>query len=263
MSVKRQTRPWHFAVRYVPQLTGIDGVDTTFFGGADPDNNGLPNFFGTSAAAPNVAAVAALALQAAGGSGCLQPFELYHLLQTTAKPIPLPENRGRAQAQAGTLNFTIWGDWSRWENYFGLSLDPNCAYGVASIQLNTADTGLQFSTNPARFNIGDSDGITRTDVMVSPSSDGTTYTLAFAPGSFNAGRSFRFGTSLYNPLQGSTEIDADRLRGLKVKVTFQDGRVIDAAVDAPRKNDVNRFTGAGLVDAAAAVSRVQQGQHRF
>ncbi|MFO0895974.1 MAG: S8 family serine peptidase [Pirellulales bacterium] len=70
------------AVRAKPDLMANDGTSTTFFGSTI---SGLPHplFFGTSAAAPNAAAVAALVRQANPG---FTPAQVYSRLTSTADP---------------------------------------------------------------------------------------------------------------------------------------------------------------------------------
>jgi hypothetical protein len=63
-----------------PEIVAPDGGETTFFG-TDTNGNGFPNFFGTSAAAPHAAGVAALLLQAKPGS---TPLQIYAALENTA-----------------------------------------------------------------------------------------------------------------------------------------------------------------------------------
>ena len=68
-------------LRAKPELTSVDGGDNTFFGRRDYEPNGMPNFFGTSAAAPHAAAVAALMLQA---NNSLTPTAIKTAMQATA-----------------------------------------------------------------------------------------------------------------------------------------------------------------------------------
>ncbi|SFQ36728.1 S8 family serine peptidase [Hymenobacter arizonensis] len=70
-------------IRRNPSVVGPDGGNNTFFGSdINLDDDNFPNFFGTSAAAPHVAAVAALMQQA--NSNRLSPQQVRDLLTSTA-----------------------------------------------------------------------------------------------------------------------------------------------------------------------------------
>jgi hypothetical protein len=79
-------------IRNTPALTGLDGGNTSFFytdSGIDPDV--FPNFFGTSAAVPHVAAIAALVLEKTASLGfTLSPQQLYELLMNSTVDIGEP-----------------------------------------------------------------------------------------------------------------------------------------------------------------------------
>jgi Subtilase family len=85
-------------VRVKPDIVGPDGVNTTFFGYPLSDsglsdtstvtqcqnNTAYPSYFGTSAATPHPAGVAALMLQANAG---LTPTQIYSALRSSASPM--------------------------------------------------------------------------------------------------------------------------------------------------------------------------------
>jgi subtilisin family serine protease len=100
--------------RFQPLFTSVDGCNTTFFGVPDSsaaaalgmptgyagEPDGFPNFFGTSAAAPNAAAVAALLRQA---NPSLSPAKINEALASTAIDIT------GERAGAGLDNVTGYG----------------------------------------------------------------------------------------------------------------------------------------------------------
>ncbi|MDH3510873.1 MAG: S8 family serine peptidase [Gammaproteobacteria bacterium] len=68
-------------VRLKPEITAVDGVNTTFFFDDSHGSDGIDDFFGTSAAAPHAAGIAALMLQAQPGA---TPGQVNAALEGTA-----------------------------------------------------------------------------------------------------------------------------------------------------------------------------------
>jgi len=242
-------------IRLTPQITAIDGVDTTFFG-SDTDGNGFPNFFGTSAAAPDAAAVGLLVIQATGGPGSIRAADLYDRLQDTATPVPLSIDRALASTKAGPVEASANGDFARQRDYWRLKVDRHTKHTVNSVSINLTTPSMHWS-NPAStttgFFVGTAKGLLPTDVTATRSADLTTLTLTFKPGTFGAGDELTFANFIFaSILPFQFPFDADRVAGGLVTVTLDDASTATGTFHVEKRITPNHFTGAGLVNADAA-----------
>lgn len=97
-------------IRQTPAYAAAQGTDTTFFGESgtgDVENNGFPNFFGTSAAAPHAAAIATLVKQR---NPTFTPQQIYDRLASTATDIEEPGFDNTAGAGLLNAYAALFGD---------------------------------------------------------------------------------------------------------------------------------------------------------
>lgn len=141
-------------VRDGVDFVAIHGSETSFFGGSDVEDNGVTNFFGTSAAAPVAAGVAALVLQA---NPDFSPTQLETRLKSTATDM---EGAGfDVRTGAGLIN--------AWDAVFGtevvsaaipgdgLSEDFEDGYLNGSWQTEATGAGNVLTSNAAFLNNSD------------------------------------------------------------------------------------------------------------
>ncbi len=272
--------------RRKPDIAAPDGVNTTFFpvgGDSAEDADSFPNFFGTSAAAPHGAGVAALVLEKAGGPGKISPTQMRRLLQRTAVEHDLNPNTARAVATAGPATVVVQaqGDGGAYSglNAFTFSVGMRSPNGYTllflTIDLATANPnrtvqgvskpGMQFDPRVGAgfpLTIGKLQGLNATDVTFSPLNQAAPFSqrlkISFAPGSFSRVSALRFGVDRDETSIGAGGNAVDLLAGARITgvvlsptgepITFDEIPVVNRM-----GKGYSPLDGFGLIDALAAV----------
>jgi hypothetical protein len=252
--------------RAKPEVAGIDGVRTTFFG--NPYYNEPFAFFGTSAAAPSIAGVAALVLQGTGGPGSISPAVVKAALETgnQARPdITQPSTVLAANAN-GYVSVEAAGQSYFGNNYLTVSYLGTSGANLTSLTIDGSATGLTFDTKT--FFLGALNGISASDIrMVGPSSGTSKFTLEFNKGTFTSGVSFGFtvGQDFAGVYPGYTQdtsgvgLEAEDLCfGSTATALFNDKKSLTGSFQNPAYTDFySPADGYGLVDASAALAAAQ------
>lgn len=248
-------------VRNQPTMAAPDGVATTVVG--------FGRFFGTSAAAPHAAGVAALLLSAAGGPGSLTPVQVRQALQSTARLHDLDPNGATAQSTTvnGTVTVTGHGDASSFSSanpdFFTLGFTGPTGSKLLSVVIDLTPAGLRFDQSAALglpFIVNSRSGGVDPVVngVVLPGARKLKLTFA----NFPTGGQITFGIDRDLAVLRRAGNSADQLvRGVVTSQILLDGAAKPVTQKAVFKNNTGAgFTpqdGFGFIDANAAVNAVR------
>jgi len=248
-------------IRQKPEISAVDGVDTTFFGNTSFVSTAF-SFFGTSAAAPHAAGVAALLLEAAGGPGSLTPDQIRSKLVASTGVHDL--DPGFSQAVLGdgntVIKLTAQGgeDFSQLSNkkFFNLQFTtPTAGQTLASLVIDLGNTGLYFNTTRATgFAMsvgGSSDGVQATS-SVSAGTRPTTLTINFT--NLQSGGFVQFGIGRSQRSDAQDGLSADLLSGATVTATLANpAATLAGTIVNKTGTGYGPADGWGLIDAVKAV----------
>ncbi len=242
----------HPQIRQKPDLAAMDGANNTFFGDdSTVDADTLPNFFGTSAAAPHAAAIAALVLEAAGGPGKVKPKKMRQILQESAFKHDLDPffSSGFAFSHGNVLAINASADLNPVAQFdpnvftlthVGFSRLKNISINGSNANPTQTPRGIVFDERPIGqpFVVGRTHGLSALDVTATfslpadpPGVAGQwkQLNLSFLPGSFRSGDLLSFGVDRdeadeAGPVAGASDGNsADLLGG---GVLIPSGRVV-------------------------------------
>lgn len=252
-------------IRQKPEFAAADGVDTSFFptdDGADYDKDGFPNFFGTSAAAPNAAAIAALLLEAAGGPQSLSPQQVRDKLAQSTFPHDLDPNFSRATINAAnsSLDLSAAGDDSNQSasnpSFFTLHWENANGAPLQQITIDLSRTALVFDPRTDLgfpFTVGQNSG--GVSVTSSLSADMRVLTLNFG-NTFTPGKTIAFGIDRDFAGINASGNSADDLGGASVTAIADPNAPLFTALNNQLGHGFSASDGQGLIDAKLAVETI-------
>jgi hypothetical protein len=250
-----------YEIRQKPEICGVDGVSTTLFGNANFTDTSFA-FFGTSAAAPHPAGIAALLLEAAGGPGSLTPDQIRSKLLASTSVHDLDPGFSQAILGGGTtsVKLTATGreDSSNLTNkkFFNLQFtSPTAGQTLASLTIDIGNTGLYFNTARATgfaMTVGaSSDGVQVTSAL-SGGTRPTSVTLTFT--GLQSGRFLQFGIGRAQRSNARDGLSADLLGGATVTATLANpAATLTGTIVNKTGTGYGPGDGWGLVDAMKAI----------